>query len=359
MHRMSFAYSLGSTREGPQCQSSTWPVATMTNPWRPVGRLLYYARSYSWVKDWLRLKNGLPDPCVEIDRPIFLLGLQGGGLTLLSRMLRRHPSTVSAAGDHTYWTSADEIQNVFGMLLPAELTGLRYKAPPHAVLKPPRSWTYATDEILPMYRQTESDATPELKRAIELVLRYCIGRFGHERSGRFVDKSQVFTVRLGLLYSLLKEYDPRFVLLSRNPYVSVYRAASGKAGDMRRLRRTLNYGQRIVYCAQHYHNSMAAVLEDSNRLCIPLHVVQFEQLIARPEAELARVCEFLGLSFEAEMLPTAHQRMPWGSRFQDRWYPVKSDINRSYEERIDRLVLDAVNARSVDIIRRLGYEILD
>jgi len=44
----------------------------------------------------------------EIDRPIFLLGVQGGGLTLLSRMLRRHPQVVSVSGNHRYWSGADE-----------------------------------------------------------------------------------------------------------------------------------------------------------------------------------------------------------------------------------------------------------
>jgi len=60
----------------------------------------------------------------SIDRPIFLLGVQGGGLTLVARMLRRHPYAVSVTGNSTYWAGPDEMQNVMGPYLPGELTGV-------------------------------------------------------------------------------------------------------------------------------------------------------------------------------------------------------------------------------------------
>lgn len=80
---------------------------------------------------------------------------KGGGLTLLARMLRRHPQVVSVTGDHRYWSGADEMHTVFGPILPSELTGTRYKVPwpDHPVYKPPRSWTYACDELLPLLPQ--------------------------------------------------------------------------------------------------------------------------------------------------------------------------------------------------------------
>ena len=66
---------------------------------------------------------------VSVDRPIFLLGVQGGGLTLVSRMLRRHPQVVSVSGNYRYWSGADEIHTVLGPILPPELTRTRYKVP--------------------------------------------------------------------------------------------------------------------------------------------------------------------------------------------------------------------------------------
>lgn len=47
-----------------------------------------------------------------IQRPIFLLGSQSGGLTLLARILRRHASLVYCTGNSRYWAGSDEMQNV-------------------------------------------------------------------------------------------------------------------------------------------------------------------------------------------------------------------------------------------------------
>ena len=181
---------------------------------RRLQRVIYTARTYGWILDPRRLG---PLPAFPIDRPIFLLGMQGGGLTLLSRMLRRAPEAISGSGNCSYWTAADEIQNAYGLILPAELTGLRYKAPPHAVLTSPRSWSYAADELLPLYRRRRRDATPALAAALERVIRLSALRHARDpQRFRFVDKSQSYTVRLGLLHALLERSDPRFVLVTRH-----------------------------------------------------------------------------------------------------------------------------------------------
>jgi hypothetical protein len=318
-------------------------------------RLIYTARSFSWVIDpraYMR-NEGIP-----IDRPIFMVGTQGGGLTLLSRMLRRHPQVVSAAGNAQYWTSADELQNVYGPILPPELTGLRYKAPPHPVLTAPRSWTFAARDLYPVYRKRAEDATPQLTDRLQSILRFCIRRHAPRLDqARFLDKSQSYTVRTGLIWALLKEHNPMFILMPREPYISVYRAATGKAGDMKRLADRLSYEERIDICAEHYANTMRAVLEDADRHRFPLMIVRFETLIAEPAATLEAVCEFTGLSFNEDMLPAAHHRLPFGSRYRDRWFPIRSDVNASYEARIDKTTIDRVNAYGADLLPRLGYDL--
>ena len=84
-------------------------------------RCAYVARSFGWIASpryWFNYFRA--GESVQIDRPVFLLGTQGGGLTLLSRMLRREGSLISGAGGPGYWTSADEIQNIYGCRLPLE-----------------------------------------------------------------------------------------------------------------------------------------------------------------------------------------------------------------------------------------------
>jgi hypothetical protein len=46
---------------------------------------------------------------IEIDRPIFIVGVQGAGLTLLSRMIHRNSSIVTIGGGRAFWTGNNEM----------------------------------------------------------------------------------------------------------------------------------------------------------------------------------------------------------------------------------------------------------
>ncbi|MFQ6675266.1 MAG: sulfotransferase [Fidelibacterota bacterium] len=292
---------------------------------------------------------------VVVDRPIFLLGNQGGGLTLVSRMLRRHPRVVSVTGDHRYWAGADELQNVAGPILPPELTGIKYKAPPHPVLTPPRSWTYASDELIEAYRKTEKDYTPELESAFKGILKYFIARHGTNGGVRFVDKSQVYTVRLSLINRLLEDCDPKFVLITRNPYVECPRAAMGKAGDMKRFRSKLSWEERLRLCAQHWSNSMEALFEDRDRLEIPVLVVKFEDVLERTPHTLKAICEFAEVDFYPDMLPQPRQRLPLGCLHRDRWFPLRRRVNERYQKALSPADMEIVRERCGRRAARLGY----
>lgn len=318
-------------------------------------RLLHIAKTFSWVVD---PRAYLSNTKVPIDRPIFLLGTQGGGLTLLSRMLRRHPDVVCAAGNARYWSSADEIQNVFGPALPFDLTGLRYKAPQHLVLTAPRSWTFAARDLYHQYRRVEGDETVAISRSLKRVIRYSIRRFSKTpNKARFLDKSQSYSVRSSMIWSILSESDPLFVLVPRDPYISVYRAAHGKAADMKRLAGVLSDKERIDICAEHYAHTMRATLEDAERLGFPLMIIRFEDLISAPESKLRECCDFLDLEFHADMLPAPGHRLPLGSRFRDRWYPIRTDVNATYEQSLDDLTVESVNRHCKGLFDRLGYRI--
>lgn len=321
-----------------------------------ANRLFYLWKSYDWL---LRPPFFLTDTRgIPIDRPIFLLGVQGGGLTLLSRMLRRHPAVVSVTGNSRYWAGADEMQNVFGLILPAELSGMRYKAPPHPLLTPPRSWTYACDELLPYYRRTAKDMKDDMAERFKRIIAYSIRRFSSVGEGevRFTDKSQVFTVKLSLLNKLLEGCSPKFVLVTRNPYISCYRAAIGKAGDMARLRRKLSHYERLTLCSQHWRNSYASALEDSEKEGIPMLIVRFEDLIRQPKEVLSRICQYAELSFFEDMIPQEHHRLPFGSVRTDRWYPIRNDVDQEYQRRITEEDREIIDRHCRPLAERFGYQ---
>lgn len=320
-------------------------------------RCVYIARSFGWAAsprywmNYLRAGDG-----VQIDRPIFLLGTQGGGLTLLTRMLRREGTLVSGAGGPGYWTAADEIQNIYGCRLPLALSGARWSYPEHPRMEGPFSWCYGADTLYPQYRFTDADVTPELTRLLQRLIRTSLLQHGRRcGSPRFIDKSQCYILRVSFIAEMLKQCQPKFVLVPRDPYVSVYRAAIGNARDMKALIGKLPIEERLEICAEHYGNCMRDALSDSDRLQLQMPIIRFEHLVEQPDVALREVCDFCELTFGDDMLPQSHHRLPLGSRFRDRWYPIRANVNDRYERSLDRVTIQLVNKYCGDIVERLGY----
>jgi len=278
-------------------------------------------------------------------------------LTLISRMMRRHRRVVSVSGNARYWCGADEMFNVFEPALPFELGGTRFKAPRHETLTAPRSWSYATDELIDRYRNTGADYSDELRQSLRHVIGYV--KYRHAitppEGTRFVDKSQVYTVKLGLIDSLLADVEPRYVLVTRNPYVSCYRAAIGKAADMERYKNSLTTRERLRLCAQHWSNSIRAFLEDSQDIHGEGMSLKFENFLKTPEASIRDFCEFIDIPFRQSMLPAESDTFPLGTRYRDRWYPLRQDVNEKYHDQIGPEEIDIIDDYCGALAKRLGY----
>jgi hypothetical protein len=318
-----------------------------------INKIVYLWKRNNWMLDPRSYSDRYRH--TEIDRPVFLLGTQGGGLTLLSRMLRRNPDVVSVTGNSKYWAGADEMQNVFEPLLPAELSGIRFKAPKHSLYTPPRSWSYACDELIDAYRKTEKDVTEELKSKLTSVIGIALMRHGKKiENPRFIDKSQVFTVKLALISQLLNAHKPYFIHVTRNPYASCYRAAIGHAADMKRYAKFMDLDQRMETCIQHWCNMARAVEEDRDKVENFLRV-KFEDLLKFPEKVLKDICRFIDIQFVDDMVPQARHRLPRGIRFPKGWYPLVTDINRKYLAEIPPKYVELVYEKCHDLAELQGY----
>lgn len=315
----------------------------------------YFWRRNNWMLDPRSYLASFDH--VAIDRPIFLLGVQGGGLTLVSRMLRRHPRVVSVTGNCRYWSGADEMHTVFGPLLPPALTGTRYKVPwpDHPLYDPPRSWTYASDELLPYYRKTAEDVGEELKKRFKRVIRMCIARHALDAGhAQFTDKSQVYTVRVSFIEALLEEHDPRFVLVTTNPYAVCLKSASGYAQDMERLKTKISFEERLEICSQHWANSMRSALEDQNERML---VIRFEDLLESPEHHMARICDHADIQFTPKMLPQPDDKIPFGSRFRTRWYPLEPKRASRYTEEASQAQIGIIRSHCEELANEFGYDV--
>ena len=315
---------------------------------------------YAWKRN-----NWMVDPrClvahvrpVTIDRPIFLVGNQGDGLTLISRMLRRHPEVVSLSGNHRYWVGADEIHRAFlGRLPPSLVNGNRRlgRAPHHEVLTPPRSWSYGADDLIGRYRRTAADYDERAARKLRSVLRESLYRHGRPQGGRFTDKSQTFAVKMSFIDALLRDTNPHFVLITRDPYATCYRNAKGGSGDMRRYAETMDLDERFEICLQHWRNTLRCVEEDKDRVCAFTRM-RFEDLFVDPRGFLDRLCNFLGLTFDDRMVPAPGDRVPFGNRFTSRWYPLRPDVNDRYLAELPAHFEKEIVERIGDLAATLGY----
>lgn len=315
--------------------------------------LIYYAyRRNNWIIDPSRLLYDFDS--ITIDRPIFLLGTHGGGLTLISRMLRRNENVVSVSGNNNYWSGADEMAVVLGRILPFELGGIKHKVPNHPYIESSAAWVYASDELIDKYRQDEDDVTEEVRETLHRTIKWLIYRHAKSQDcARFTDKSQVYTVRASFISELLRGKNPRFVLVVRNPYALAYRAPE-KAAALRQLSDTFSREDKMVIAAQHWKNSIASVLEDAKQIS-HLEVVKFEDVLLDTKETLKRICDAVDLEYKEQMVPKKHHNVPFGSRYRDRWFPIRPDVNKKYFRRMDESDVETIKCICGKVAEKMGY----
>jgi hypothetical protein len=329
-----------------------------------AGRVRYSWQLGKYDVNLRRLVSRLDD--VSIDRPVFLLGVQGGGGTIVARTLYRHSRAVYASGNSDYWAGPDEIHNCRHTIkdLPESLIhrsahffNVNGRLDCHPIYGYQRAWLYAIDELLPGYRRESADADPRTADRLKRVIRKIILAYAHDPArARFIDMSQLYTIQVPFLAELLRGSDPRFVLLTRNPYITCTRAMR-KEYEERGTRVELTPEQKIQCTVEHWDNSHRNALTDGEEQ--KMIRVRYEDFLEDPEREVRRMCEFAGLEFEPDQVPQAGQRIPLGSLSEEKWYPLKRDENASYVDSLSPELIRALNQRSADLIRRLGYEVVE
>src|SRR5690606_18089390 len=129
---------------------------------------------------------------------------------------------------------------------------------------------------------------------------------------------------------------------------------SGKARDMRWYSSFLSFDERFELCLQHWRNCVATVLEDAAHLT-RFRVLRYEDFLTDPEPRTRELCAFLGLVFERDMLPAPGQVLPCAATCNERWYPLRPDINRRYHAAQTEAQLDAVERTCGGLAARFGY----
>jgi hypothetical protein len=303
---------------------------------------------------------------IPIDRPVFLLGVQGGGGTIVARTLYRHSQAVYASGNSDYWAGSDEIHNCPHTIrdLPESLihrSAHFFNVDGHLDCHPlygyQRCWLYAIDEYLATYRRDAAAADRQTADRLQRVIRKVILAYAHDPArARFIDMSQLYTIQVSFVAELLRGSDPRFILLTRNPYITCARAMR-KEYEGHGTRVDLDPESKMRCAIEHWDNSYRNALADGEQQ--QMMQVRYEDFLEDPEREVRRMCEFSDLEFEPSQVPQAGQRVPVGSLSAEKWYPLKRDENARYLDSLSPEFIRALNQRSADVIRRLGYEVLE
>ena len=257
---------------------------------------------------WSRARRRRAVDGIPLDRPIFFLGVQGGGETIVGRCLRRNPAVVSMSGNSAYWTGIDELGVVRNRMarLPRSLWGCKHRTDvEHPLFGPNHNSVYACDALLPFYRRTAADADGREGAQFRRLVREHLAVYARDpRRARFLDKTHTNTLKLPLLAEYLRGCDPFFVLVVRNPYGWCHRAVRRKRPAHRVV---LAPEQELRLAAEHWSNSYRIALEDA--ATIPnVAVVRFEDFVADPETTVRSLCAFVGLDFEPAMVPRPGDR---------------------------------------------------
>jgi hypothetical protein len=318
-----------------------------------------------WWTPW-RLTTSLDE--IEIDRPIFILGVQGGGLTLLTRMLHRNPNVVTIGGGRTYWVGNNEMDKHYIGRLPDDfaLRSPRYQSPTfkthltgdeedHPVFGLERDWVYACEHFLDRYRKTEDDWTPEKETRLRRAIKESIRAYASDvETARFLDMSQTFSLKVPLLRKIFP--DACFVVQSRNPYAVCVRAAKDFRYEWVRELEATDETRRLKLqlVSEHWRNTFACAtedLEDEDHAVF----VRYEDLAANPEEELRRIAEAIDLTYDPDMIPREHHRFPLGAKEQHKWYPLRTDTNQKYLDKLDASTASVIEETVGEIAEPLGY----
>ncbi|MCX7121781.1 MAG: sulfotransferase [Gammaproteobacteria bacterium] len=309
--------------------------------WHP--RLLY------------RNKNKIP-----IRRPIFFLGVQGGGLTIMSRVIRLLPEIVYISGNNRFWAGEDEMHNkVRFKHLPDALT-LRspgyYNLLGHEKNHPDfgyeRAFLYASNEFLNEYRLTESDWTPALDNALRKAIQTCLCVYANNTTtAEFLDMSQTYALKIPFLKRCFP--DARFIIVTRDPYAVCWKQAQVSPIFFQDQIRA------VQFAAEHWFNSYSYAVQDTKNTGSAL-LLRFEDFMQDPIGISEKMLCFLDKSStDVKKLTSQYKVPPLGSSDREKWFPINARVNNRHHNTMPGWAKDIITQQCGELIELFEYHIIE
>jgi hypothetical protein len=212
------------------------------------------------------------------ERLIFLIGAPRSGTTLLARMMGAHSAIYQRAEPHLITPIAH--LGYFGKV---------QKAP-----YDPNNVDQAIHEFVADLPRGEADYLDALRAYADTLYERMLATAPGKRF--FLDKTPAYALVLPFLAKLYPA--ARYVVLTRHPLaVQSSYVESFFDGDWRVA---VEHNPILA----RYVPALAAFVRDRP---VPLLHVRYEQLVRDPEAEFRRICDHLGIGFEAEAIAYGEQ----------------------------------------------------
>lgn len=294
---------------------------------------------------------------IDIKKPIFMLGVQGGGLTVMSRVIRLLPHIVYISGNSQFWAGADELHNSARFKhLPNQLT-LRspgyYNLLGHEKNHPDfgyeRAFLYASSKFIHKYRLTENDWTPELDFALKQAIKRCLCVYAsNPTQAQFIDMSQSYSLKIPFLNRCFS--DAHFIIVSRNPFAVCWKQAQKSAVFNKDPQRA------VQLAAEHWHNSYQYALNDTANSKNTLQI-RFEDFMQDPILISEKIFSFLDQShIDIKNLIAQHKSPPLGSCDPEKWFPINHRVNKNHFDTMPDWAREIINEQCGELAQRLGYE---
>jgi adenylate kinase family enzyme len=249
---------------------------------------------------WTPKKLFINQEKVEINKPIFLLGVPGAGLTLVSRIISRNTRVVTIGRNSSFWAGAnDEMHHQYqdlGSNSKVLRKQIMLKASKkkgdedHPIFGYYRTNIYATNELFDKYRCTTEDFTENFERLFKKIIKRSIIAHAHDvGKARFLDKSQSFSLKVPCIRKALKKSKPKFLIILRNPYAWCWKSAFWQKSSFKRWQKSnVSDEERLRYFAQSWFNNYKTAIEDLADYK-DHYVIRFEDVLANPKSIITKV----------------------------------------------------------------------
>lgn len=264
----------------------------------------------------------MSDPGLEApiagSRLVFVGGLHRSGTSALARVLSEHPAISGLSGTGVKENEGQHLQSVY---------------PPARAHGGPGRFAASSEAHL-----TESSPLISERNALELSRAWA--PYWDMSRSLLVEKSPPNLIRGRFLQEMFP--GSCLVVVVRHPVVVALSTAKWRRFTSRRWWRYTTLHAMV----RHWFQAYGRLREDASHLS-RLHVVRYEELLADPLAELARLQQFLGLAspLSSEQFAAGHSE-----RYQERWEQMlQSPVSKAVRRRIETDFADAADTFGYDV----------